>query len=90
MYQPWLSKGFLSLMIRHGLLFGWLSKTPEEIVNKLNLEINKALETKEVKERLTGLGLDTKSMSPSEFRQYLKAEVPKWARAVKDSGATAD
>ena len=59
-------------------------------MNKLNAEINRALETKEVKDRLTGLGLDTKSMSPNEFKQFMKAEVPKWARAVKDSGATAD
>jgi tripartite-type tricarboxylate transporter receptor subunit TctC len=39
---------------------------------------------------LTGLGLDTKSLSANEFRQYVKAEVPKWAKTVKDSGATAD
>ncbi len=66
------------------------SKTPSEIVNKLNAEINRAIETKDVKEKLTGLGLDTKSLSPNEFKQYLKSEVPKWAKSVKESGATAD
>jgi tripartite-type tricarboxylate transporter receptor subunit TctC len=66
------------------------SKTPPEIVNKLNAEINRAIETKDVKDKLTGLGLDTKSLSPNDFKQYMKSEVPKWARAVKESGATAD
>jgi len=66
------------------------SKTPPEIVNKLNAEINRAIAAKDVKEKLTGLGLDTNSMSPNEFKQYLKSEVPKWAKAVKDSGATAE
>ena len=66
------------------------SMTPSEIVNKLNSEINRAIEAKDVKDKLTGLGLDTKSLSPNEFKQYLKSEVPKWTRAVKESGATAD
>ena len=72
--------------------FGFFSasKTPPEVLAKLNAEINRAIESKDVKEKLTGLGLDTKSLSPSEFKQYVKAEVPKWARAVKESGATAE
>ena len=72
--------------------FGFFSasKTPPEVLAKLNAEINRAIESKDVKEKLTGLGLDTKSLSASEFKQYVKAEVPKWARAVKESGATAE
>lgn len=72
--------------------FGFFSasKTPPEILNKLNAEINRAIESKDVKEKLTGLGLDTKSLSASEFKQYVKVEVPKWAKAVKESGATAE
>lgn len=66
------------------------SSTPSEVVNKLNAEINRTIESKDVKDKLTGLGLDTKSLSPNEFRQYLKSEAPKWAKAVKESGATAD
>ena len=74
---------------------GWFSYsapagTPKEIINKLNAEINRAIDSKSVKDKLTGLGLDTKLLSANEFRQYVKAEVPKWARIVKESGATAD
>jgi tripartite-type tricarboxylate transporter receptor subunit TctC len=72
--------------------FGFFAatKTPPEIINKLNAEINRAIDSKSVKDKLTGLGLDTKLLSANEFRQYVKAEVPKWARIVKESGATAD
>jgi tripartite-type tricarboxylate transporter receptor subunit TctC len=72
--------------------FGFFAaaKTPPEIVKKLNAEINRAIQSKEVQEKLTGLGLDTQSLSPAEFKAYVKSEVPKWARAVKESGATAD
>jgi tripartite-type tricarboxylate transporter receptor subunit TctC len=72
--------------------FGFFSasKTPPDILNKLNAEINRAIESKDVKEKLTGLGLDTKSLSANEFKQFVKAEVPKWAKAVKESGATAE
>jgi tripartite-type tricarboxylate transporter receptor subunit TctC len=72
--------------------FGFFTatKTPPEIIDKLNAEINRAIESKSVKEKLNGLGLDTKSLSANEFKQYVKAEVPKWAKAVKESGATAD
>jgi tripartite-type tricarboxylate transporter receptor subunit TctC len=64
--------------------------TPGEIVNRLNAEITRALESPDVKERLTGLGFDVQRMSPGEFAAFVRAEVPKWAQAVKDSGAKAE
>jgi tripartite-type tricarboxylate transporter receptor subunit TctC len=72
--------------------FGFFApaKTPSDVVEKLNQEINRALLAKDAQEKLTGLGLDTKTMTPKDFKTYLKAEVPKWAKSVKQSGATAD
>jgi tripartite-type tricarboxylate transporter receptor subunit TctC len=64
--------------------------TPPEIVNRLNAEINKALQTPDVKEKMTTLGLDLRPMSAAEFAAYVREEVPKWAQAVKDSGAKVD
>jgi len=43
-----------------------------------------------VRERLSQLGLDWRSNTPGEFAAFLRDEVQKWSRAVKDSGATAD
>ena len=64
--------------------------TPAEIINRLNAELNKAFSAPDVREKLSALGLETKANSPTEFAAFIREEVPKWAKAVKDSGAKAD
>jgi tripartite-type tricarboxylate transporter receptor subunit TctC len=64
--------------------------TPPAVTARLNAEINRALDSPDVKERLVALGLDWKRSSQAEFAEFLKSEVSKWARAVKESGAKAD
>jgi tripartite-type tricarboxylate transporter receptor subunit TctC len=63
--------------------------TPPAIVDQLNAEINKAMEAPEVMAKFAEQGLSSRRNSVAEFNAYLRAEIPKWARAVKDSGATA-
>ena len=64
--------------------------TSQDIVNRLNSELNRALSAPDVLERLGQLGLDWKSNTAGEFAAFLREEVQKWAKAVKDSGAKAD
>jgi tripartite-type tricarboxylate transporter receptor subunit TctC len=64
--------------------------TPTDIVQRLNSELNRALSAPDVQERLAQLGLDWKSNTAGEFAAFLREEVQKWAKAVKDSGAKAD
>jgi tripartite-type tricarboxylate transporter receptor subunit TctC len=64
--------------------------TPQDLVNRLNSDITRALASPDVAERLGQLGLDWKPNSPGEFAAFLRDEVQKWAKAVKDSGAKAD
>ncbi len=64
--------------------------THAEIVNRLNGEINRAVELPDVKDRLSQNGLTSKRSSPAEFAAFIREEIPKWAKAVKDSGAKAD
>ena len=63
---------------------------PQDVVNRLNSELNRALSSPEVIERLSQLGLDWKGNTPGEFSAFLRGEVQKWSRAVKESGAKAD
>jgi tripartite-type tricarboxylate transporter receptor subunit TctC len=63
---------------------------PQELVNRLNSDINRALATPEVSERLAQLGLQWRSNTSGEFAAFLRDEVRKWSRAVIDSGAKAD
>ena len=64
--------------------------TPQDLVNRINSEINRALSSSDVRERLGQLGLEWRSNTSGEFATFLRDEVHKWAKAVKDSGAKAD
>jgi tripartite-type tricarboxylate transporter receptor subunit TctC len=48
------------------------------------------LQQPDVKERLAKLGLEVVASSPAAFSQLLTSNVPKWGKAVKDSGAVAE
>jgi tripartite-type tricarboxylate transporter receptor subunit TctC len=63
---------------------------PQELVNRLNSDINRALLLPEVRERLAQLGLEWRSNTSGEFAAFLREEVHKWSRAVIESGAKAD
>jgi tripartite-type tricarboxylate transporter receptor subunit TctC len=59
-------------------------------VATLNSALVEALQTPEVKARLTVIGLDPVTSSPEEFAALIRSDVPKWAQVVKASGARAD
>jgi tripartite-type tricarboxylate transporter receptor subunit TctC len=61
-----------------------------EIIGRLHGEIARILGTKDMKERLAGQGADAVSCTPEEFGAYIKSEISKWARVIKDSGARVD
>ncbi len=64
--------------------------TPSEIVQKLNAEVNKALAHPDIRSRLAAQGADILGGTPAEYAAYLRSEMPRWAKAVKDSGAKAE
>jgi tripartite-type tricarboxylate transporter receptor subunit TctC len=59
------------------------AKTPRDIVNKLNTETVKALESADLKDRMQKLGAATWPMKPEEFDAYIKAEIASTAEIVK-------
>jgi tripartite-type tricarboxylate transporter receptor subunit TctC len=63
---------------------------PKDIVAKLNADIAAILNAPDLRQRLDGLGAEPGSMSVDAFNKYVREEVTKWAKVVKDSGATAD
>ena len=60
--------------------------TPRGIVNQLNAEINRMVQQSEVRERLLGLGLVPVGGTPAALGDYLKSEITRWAKVVKDAG----
>jgi len=63
---------------------------PKDIVAKLNADVAAILGAADLKARLDALGAEPGSMSVDAFNRYVRDEVTKWAKVVKDSGATAD
>ena len=63
---------------------------PREIVMQLNTEINKVLQSTEFRQRMASLGVETMPGTPEQFGDFIKTEIVKWAKVVKESGARAD
>ncbi len=72
--------------------FGFMAPagTPPDVVNKLNVALNRAMASADVVERFAQLGMSSSPNTTIEFNNFLKAEVPKWAAVVKSSGAKVD
>lgn len=64
--------------------------TSAEIVARLNQEINKALQNPEVRAKLAAQGTDIHGGSAADYAEYIRREMPRWANAVKVSGAKAE
>ncbi|WP_254787210.1 tripartite tricarboxylate transporter substrate binding protein [Variovorax sp. OV700] len=66
------------------------AKTPEHIVRTMNKEINRVLDTAEVRANLAARGIYVRTGTPESFDAFLKSERKKWAALVKATGATAE
>jgi tripartite-type tricarboxylate transporter receptor subunit TctC len=64
--------------------------TPKSIIDKLNKSIGAIVVMPESKERLSALGFDPVNNTADQFAAYIKVEVAKWAKVIKESGAKAD
>jgi tripartite-type tricarboxylate transporter receptor subunit TctC len=61
--------------------------TPRPIVDKLQVQVKKILQSPEIAKRLAEIGLEVVGSTPEELAAYQRAEIAKWAKVVKDSGA---
>ena len=66
------------------------AKTPSVIVTRLNKEIVQILHRADAAEVLLKVGLEPWTSSPEEMGAYLKSEVDKWGRIIRELGITAN
>ena len=64
--------------------------TPKAVIERLNTEITKVTSRPEVQKTWSEQGAVPLKMTVAEFEQYLNADIAKWAKVVKISGAKAD
>jgi tripartite-type tricarboxylate transporter receptor subunit TctC len=64
--------------------------TPPEVMGKLSEAVRAIVKSPDVSGRLVGLGTEPWGSTPDEMRAHIVRELAKWARIVKESGATAE
>lgn len=64
--------------------------TPRELIAKINNDMNRIMKMPDVTQRLAGDGVEAVGTTPEQFGTYLRAEIAKWGKVVKASGAKAD
>src|SRR6185436_1463951 len=63
------------------------ARTPKEIITRLNIAITNAGRSPRVIEQLEAVGMESVNDTPAEFTAFIKAEIVKWGKVVKRSGA---
>ncbi len=64
--------------------------TPDAVIARLQSEISKIVKIPEIRDRFLALGAEPVGSTPEQFAAFYRAEVLKWAKVVKDSGAQID
>ena len=63
---------------------------PPEVVNKLSQAFKETLESSEVQKKMIDQGADPAYLNADQFTKFLTAEIPRWAKVVKQAGAKLD
>ena len=70
--------------------FGAPSRTPKDIIDKLNTEIRAIVVDPPIKEKLVSLGIEPMQLTSAEYGKLIVAETEKWTKVVKTAGMKAD
>ena len=66
------------------------AKTPRAIVDRLHDEIVRALNSPDLRERLTSQGADPIHQTPEQYTAFMQNEIAKWAKVIKAAGITGE
>lgn len=61
------------------------AKTPRAIITKIHAEVVKALNSPDVRDKLVAMGSDPVASTPEEFAAYVKSEVARWGKVIRDN-----
>jgi tripartite-type tricarboxylate transporter receptor subunit TctC len=63
---------------------------PAEITKRLNAEINKALASRALQERLAGEAIEPMPMAPGQFGKFIRADIARWRALARERGISLD
>jgi len=61
------------------------AKTPRAIITKIHAEVVKALNSPDVRDKLVAMGSDPVASTSEEFSAYVKAELARWGKVIRDN-----
>lgn len=64
--------------------------TPDDVLNKINTDVNAVLAEPAVADRLTKMGLEIKTGSPQDFDAFVRGETSRWAEVIKAAKIVSD
>ena len=64
--------------------------TPQPVIARLNAEVMKILAQPEVRQQLLSQGFEVLGSTPEEFGNFIKTEIVKWTKVIRDAGAHVD
>jgi tripartite-type tricarboxylate transporter receptor subunit TctC len=62
------------------------ANTPKEVVDRLNTEVRKIIENPEIKRKIGEIGFEAFGSTPDEFAAFIKVQLDKWGKMVRDAG----
>lgn len=60
--------------------------TPKAIVRRINSDINRSLDSEDVQQRVSALGMEVLRSSPEDFARVIASDIGKWGRIIRDIG----
>jgi tripartite-type tricarboxylate transporter receptor subunit TctC len=66
------------------------ARTPQPVIARLNAEFNRVFQQPDIRERLTTLGSEIIGGPPKDLTDYIRKEIPVWAKVIRESGARVD
>lgn len=64
--------------------------TPKEVIARLHADLAKAVADPQTRQKLAAQGAETRELTPDQSAAFVRAEIAKWARVVRESGAKID
>jgi tripartite-type tricarboxylate transporter receptor subunit TctC len=64
--------------------------TPKPIIAKLNAEVARVMQAPDLQERFGAIGIQVRTSTPDEFAAFIRREMAKWAKVVREAGLKAD
>jgi tripartite-type tricarboxylate transporter receptor subunit TctC len=66
------------------------ARTPQPVVARLNRELRRIIDAPDIKSKLGNVGFEAFSSPPEEFEDFIKVQLGKWGKMVKDAGIQAE